>query len=180
MEQKNILSGKAFELTIQRLCYQLIENHQDFKNTVLIGVQAKGAILAKRIHQFIQSKTPNSTIQLGLLDVTFYRDDFRRNDGGPLVPQSTEIDFLIENKNVILIDDVLYTGRTIRAAMDALLDFGRPQKIELLVFIDRRYTRDLPIQPDYTGKKVDTMNSQTVKVSWQETDKEDVVYLINK
>lgn len=178
MEQRILLSDKALQLTIQRLCHQLIENHQDFNNTVLIGIQPRGSFLARRIHSELKSLTGNAAIKLGLLDVTFYRDDFRTHDK-PLIPSANQIDFIVENKKVVLIDDVLYTGRTIRSALDALIDLGRPEKVELMVLIDRRFTRDLPIQPDYTGKKVDTINSQKVKVSWKETDNEDKVYLIN-
>ena len=177
MEQKILLSDKAFQITVQRLCHQLIENHQHFENTVIIGIQPRGSFLAKRICDELQNIT-GYKIKLGLLDVTFYRDDFRTHDK-PLIPSSNQIDFIVENKKVVLIDDVLYTGRTIRSALDALIDLGRPEKVELLVLIDRRFTRDLPIQPDYTGKKVDTINSQKVKVSWKETENEDKVYLIN-
>lgn len=177
MEQRILLSEKSFQITLQRLCHQLIENHLDFENTVLIGIQPRGSFLAKRICSELE-KITRKTIQLGILDVTFYRDDFRTHDK-PLIPSSSQIDFIVENKKVVLIDDVLFTGRTIRSALDALIDLGRPEKVELLVLIDRRFTRDLPIQPDYTGKKVDTINSQKVKVSWKETENEDIVYLIN-
>ena len=177
MEQRILLSDKSFHITLQRLCHQLIENHLHFENTVLIGIQPRGSLLAKRICSELEKITGKS-IQLGLLDVTFYRDDFRTHDK-PLIPSSSQIDFNVENKKVVLIDDVLFTGRTIRSALDALIDLGRPEKVELLVLIDRRFTRDLPIQPDYTGKKVDTINSQKVKVSWKETENEDKVYLIN-
>ncbi len=176
MDSRVLLSDKAFQLTIQRLCYQLIENHTTFNDTVIIGIQPRGTFLANRIIN--ELKKQNITIVNGQLDTTFYRDDFRQHES-PLIPNKTNIDFSIENKKVILMDDVLYTGRTIRAAMDALLDFGRPLKVELLVLIDRRFTRDLPIQPDYVGKRVDTINSQKVKVSWKETEQEDKVFLIN-
>ena len=176
MDSRVLLSDKAFQLTINRLCYQLIENHKSFENTVIIGIQPRGTFLANRIVSELQKQ--NITIVSGALDTTFYRDDFRQHDS-PLIPNKTDINFSIENKKVILIDDELYTGRTIRAAMDALLDFGRPSKVELLVLIDRRFTRDLPIQPDYVGQRVDTINSQKVKVSWQETEQEDKVFLIN-
>ena len=117
-------------------------------------------------------------IALGYLDITFFRDDFRRTDK-PLEANKTQIDFLVENKKVIFIDDVLYTGRSIRAALTAVQSFGRPSGIELLVLIDRRFSRDLPIQPDYRGRQVDAINNEKVKVSWSEQDGEDGVYLIN-
>lgn len=176
MKPRIIVNEKEFQLTIQRLCYQLIENHDNFKNTVIIGLQPRGIYLAKRICEELKKITGNSSIACGFLDVTFYRDDFRRRDD-ILIPNSTEIDFIIENKNVILIDDVLFTGRTIRSGLDAMLDFGRPKLVELLVFIDRRYSRHLPIQPTYVGKTVDTVTEEKVKVSWKETDGEDCVYL---
>jgi pyrimidine operon attenuation protein/uracil phosphoribosyltransferase len=106
-------------------------------------------------------------VDYGILDITFYRDDVRRE---LKVPNKTVINFSIENKNVILVDDVLFTGRTTRAALDALLDFGRPAKVELCVLINRRFTRELPIQPDYTGKVVDALETQKVKVLWKEKD----------
>ena len=113
------------------------------------------------------------------MDVTFFRDDFRHHQE-PLVPKATQIDFLVEGKKVILIDDVLYTGRTIRAGLDSILAFGRPEKVELLVLIDRRYSRHLPIEPNYTGKTVDTISYEKVKVDWQETEGEDKVWLMDK
>ncbi|MBN4061981.1 bifunctional pyr operon transcriptional regulator/uracil phosphoribosyltransferase PyrR, partial [Bacteroidales bacterium AH-315-I05] len=142
----------------------------------IIGLQPRGIYLAKRIHKILTQITGNKNIMTGNLDVTFFRDDFRRQEN-PLVPQATQMDFLIEDKKVILIDDVLYTGRTIRAGLDALMHFGRPKKAELLVLIDRRFSRQLPIQPDYTGKTVDSVASERVKVEWRETDEKDQVIL---
>ncbi|MFN4235324.1 MAG: bifunctional pyr operon transcriptional regulator/uracil phosphoribosyltransferase PyrR [Bacteroidia bacterium] len=176
MKPRIIVNEKEFQLTIQRLCHQLIENHDNFENSVIIGLQPRGIYLAKRICKELKKITGNSSIACGFLDVTFYRDDFRRRDD-ILIPKTTEIDFIIENKNVILIDDVLFTGRTIRSGLDAMLDFGRPKLVELLVFIDRRFSRHLPIQPTYVGKTVDTVTEEKVKVSWKETDGEDCVYL---
>jgi len=119
-----------------------------------------------------------SKLQYGKLDITFYRDDF--NTGGEiLMPNQTEIDFSIEGKNVVLIDDVLFTGRTIRSALDALIDFGRPNKVELMTLIDRRFSRQLPIQPDYTGLVIDSLNTQKVKVFWKEKDGKDEVLMIS-
>lgn len=178
MQNLTLLDGQKFQITLQRLCHQLIENHNDFSNSVIIGIQPRGTYLANRIAEELKQIIPNANILHGNLDNTFYRDDFRRNDS-PLLPNSTKIDFIIEGKKVILVDDVLWTGRTIRATMDAMLAFGRPEKVELLVLVDRRYSRQLPIEPDYIGIKVDSISSQKVIVSWKEADEEDKVILIS-
>jgi pyrimidine operon attenuation protein / uracil phosphoribosyltransferase len=178
MKRKVLLSNKQLELTLDRLCHQLIENHDNFNNTVIIGLQPRGIYLARRLHKKITALLKGVIIPYGELDATFYRDDFRTK-GHPISPSSMNMNIGIEGKNVILIDDVLYTGRTIRAGLDALLDFGRAKKVELLVLIDRRYSRHLPIQPDYVGKKVDTIVSQNVKAEWKEADGSDAVWLIN-
>jgi pyrimidine operon attenuation protein/uracil phosphoribosyltransferase len=176
MRPKTILNSKHFELAINRLCYQLIENHNDFSNTALVGLQPRGVYVLDRIKSRLQEITKNNDLKTGVLDITFYRDDFRRRDE-PISAEKTEIDFLLEGKNVVLIDDVLFTGRTIRAGMDALLAYGRPSKVELLVFIDRRFSRHLPIQPNYIGKTVDSISEERVEVKWKEIDKEDKVIL---
>jgi len=176
MQPRIILDSAKFSLTIDRLCHQLIENHSDFNNTALIGVQPRGVELANRIANRL-NKITGKKILYGKLDVTFYRDDFRR--GHKLhAPQDMDIPFVIEGKKVVLIDDVLYTGRTIRAALDALLDFGRPSDVELLVLVDRRFTRQLPIQPDYVGKTIDSLASENVRVDWKETDGKDGIWLL--
>lgn len=166
MSEILLLNGKQIQLTIERLSREVIESI-DFQNTVIIGVQPRGVLLAEKIQQKIQQLT-NKTIPFGKIDTTFHRDDFRR--GKSLNAKVTEIDFSIEDKNVLLIDDVLFTGRTIRAAMDALLSFGRPLKLELLVLIDRRFNRELPIQPDFVGSVVDTIEKVDVEVRWSESD----------
>ena len=173
-----ILDSKSFGLTINRLCCQLIENHNDFKQSAIIGLQPRGIFLAQRIHKLITEKTGNKNIPCGNLDITFYRDDFRR--GEQHLAKPTEIDFVIEDKKVILVDDVLFTGRTIRAGLDEMMAFGRPQLVELLVLIDRRYSRHLPIMPNYVGKTVDTISTEKVSVEWKETDGEDKVLLFQK
>ena len=175
MEGQVILNAKQFELTLQRLCHQLIENHDDFTNTVLIGLQPRGIHVLNRLKLLLEEKLQHE-VQCGNLDITFYRDDFRRREK-PLIPSVTNIDFVIENKCVVLIDDVLYTGRSIRSGMDALLAFGRPAKVELLTLIDRRFKRHLPIQADYVGKTVDTVISERVSVAWKEIEGEDKVLL---
>jgi pyrimidine operon attenuation protein/uracil phosphoribosyltransferase len=175
MEKQVILNSKHFELTINRLCYQLIEIHNDFSDTVLIGLQPRGINVLTRIKSRLEEILGKEVV-CGNLDITFYRDDFRRRET-PLIPSATNIDFDIENKNVVLMDDVLYTGRTIRAGLDALLAFGRPKKVELLTMIDRRFRRDLPISADYIGKTVDTLISERVSVEWIEIEGEDKVVL---
>lgn len=180
MKQSVLLEGPKFQITIQRLCQQLIEVHADFSNTVIIGIQPRGIYLASRIRTELSNILQEQPIEYGELDITFFRDDFRRKGSGPLVPSSTNIDFIIEGKNVILMDDVLWTGRTIRAAMDALQAFGRPAKIELLVLVDRRFSRQLPIEPDYIGIQVDSIDSQRVIVSWEEIDKHDRITLLTE
>lgn len=174
--QRLILDQQQFDITLRRLCFQLIENHEDFKNTVLIGIQPRGVLLAERIVHHLKEITGES-VTCGNLDVTFYRDDFGRR--AIQSPSPNTINFIVENKKVVLIDDVLYTGRTIRAALDALLDFGRPSIVELLTLIDRRYSRHLPIEPDYTGMPVDTISSEKIIVHWKEKDGYDGVELIS-
>ncbi|MFN8237596.1 MAG: bifunctional pyr operon transcriptional regulator/uracil phosphoribosyltransferase PyrR [Chitinophagales bacterium] len=169
MSDTILLNGKQIQLTIERLSREVIESI-NFQNTVIIGVQPRGVLLAEKIHQKILQLT-KIDIPFGKIDTTFHRDDFRR--GKSLNAKVTEIDFLIEEKNVLLVDDVLFTGRTIRAAMDALLSFGRPQKIELLVLIDRRFNRELPIQPDFVGDVVDTIEKVDVDVKWAENEGEE-------
>jgi pyrimidine operon attenuation protein/uracil phosphoribosyltransferase len=172
---KSILSEQQLEITIKRLAHQVLENHIDLENTVLIGIQPRGVYLSDQVVEELKKQIAGSKIQYGKLDITFYRDDIRNELH---VPSQTDILFSIEGKNVILIDDVLYTGRTIRAALDALMDLGRPEKVELCVLIDRRYSRQLPIQPDYVGKSIDSIVSQKVKVFWKKKDgKEEVMIL---
>ncbi len=174
---KSILTERQLAITIDRLSHQLVENHLQFRDTVLIGLQPRGIYLSNRIFHKVQDLLPGVHIPYGRLDITFYRDDYK-SEKGLQVPNETDINFSIENKRVILIDDVLYTGRTIRSAMDAMLDFGRPAAVELLVLIDRRFSRELPIQPDYTGRTIDAIITERVKVLWQERDGKDEVVLI--
>jgi len=175
MEQQLILNDQQVELTLKRLCYQLIETHENFDHSLIIGLQPRGIHVAKRLQQEME-QILNKSIICGNLDVTFYRDDFRRRTQ-PLLPNTTDIEFTVEDKHVILVDDVLYTGRTIRSGIDALLAFGRPKSIELLAFIDRRFNRNLPIQADYIGRTVDTISSERVTVKWKQIDGEDQVVL---
>lgn len=177
MSQKILLTSKEVNIILHRLACQLIEKHLDFSETILIGIQPRGTFLAERLKQILEIDYGISNILLGYLDITFFRDDFRRNDK-QLEANRTQIDFIVENKKVIFIDDVLYTGRSIRAALTAVQSFGRPSSIELLTLIDRRFSRDLPIQPDYRGRQVDAINDEKVKVCWENQDGEDAVYLI--
>ena len=174
MERQEILNSKHFELTINRLCYQLIEAHGDFSNSVLIGLQPRGVNVVTRLKQNLEAII-GKEVKCGNLDITFYRDDIRRELH---LATQTDLPFSIEGKTVILIDDVLFTGRTIRAALDALLAFGRPSKVSLCVLVDRKPSRELPIQPDFTGKEMIDQSPYKVKVRWQENDGVDDVILL--
>lgn len=177
MSQKVLLTSKEVNIILHRLACQLIENHLDFSNSVLIGLQPRGVLLAQRLKTLLETEYDISNIPLGFLDITFFRDDFRRAEK-QLEANITQIDFLVEDKKVVFIDDVLFTGRSIRSALTAIQSFGRPSEIELLVLIDRRFSRHLPIQPDYRGRQVDVIDNDKVKVCWKEKDGEDAVYLI--
>lgn len=177
MSQKILLTSKEVTIILHRLACQLIEKHLDFSNTVLIGLQPRGTFLANRIKQILEEEYQVSTIQLGYLDITFFRDDFRRGEKS-LEANKTKIDFIVEDKKVVFIDDVLFTGRSINAALTAIQSFGRPSEVELLTLIDRRFSRHLPIQPDYRGRQVDTIDGEKVKVCWKENEGEDEIYLI--
>lgn len=176
MSKKKLLNSKDIEIILHRLACQLIENHNEFSNTVLIGLQPRGTFLANRLMHLLKTAYQIKDLKLGLLDITFYRDDFRRKET-PLVAEATKIDFLIEDKKVVIIDDVLYSGRSVRAALTAIQSYGRPENIELLVLIDRRFSRHLPIQPNYRGRQVDAINKERVLVTWKETDNKDAVYI---
>lgn len=162
---KIILDKQQLHFTIRRLAHQLTENHVDLNNVVFIGLQPRGVKVSKLMVDQIRELMPSEKVLYGLLDITFYRDDIRSELHKA---NKTDIPFSIEGKQVVLIDDVLYTGRTIRAALDALLDFGRPKKVELCILVNRRFNRELPIQPDYCGKGIDTISSQKVKIDWEQ------------
>ena len=176
MGQKILLTSKEVNIILHRLACQLIENHNDFSDSILIGIQPRGVYLAERLKSILEDSYKIKQVTLGFLDITFFRDDFRRGEK-VLEANQTKIDFLVENKKVIFVDDVLYTGRSIRSALTAVQSFGRPSTIELLVLIDRRFSRQLPIQPDYRGRQVDVINNDKVMVYWNEKDGEDAVYL---
>ena len=172
---KTILTEKELSITIQRLSHQLLENHLVYDSLVIIGIQPRGIFFSNRIVQQINQQIAPEKITYGKLDITFYRDDVRQ---GLHTLNQTDIPFSLENKTVILVDDVLYTGRTVRAAMDALLAFGRPAKVELCILIDRRFSREVPIQADYAGRSIDTIITQKVKVLWKERDGKEEVLLL--
>ena len=175
-QSKVILNSKQLQLTIERLSFEIIENFKNFNNIVVIGMQPRGVSLAKKIHAILEHHTKDN-IQIGYLDTTFFRDDFRRRED-VIIPHQTSIEFSLEKSNVILVDDVLFTGRSTRSALDALVSFGRPDSVELLVLIDRRFSRELPIQPKYIGKSIDVIDNEYVVVNLAEGNSN--VVLLNK
>ena len=176
MQALTILESAAFELTVKRLCHQLIEDRGHLGDTALVGLQPRGVFFARRLRKELLHITGEKHILYGELDITFHRDDFRQRPV-TAIPGTTELDFSVEDRRVVLIDDVLHTGRTIRAGLDALLSFGRPRSVELMVFIDRRFSRQLPIQADFVGRSVDSIDGQHVTVEWKESDGVDRVSL---
>jgi len=177
IEERQILNQKDIQITIERLCQQLIEHHDDFKNTVIVGVQPRGTFLSNRIIAKLKQLLNTTNLESGSLDISFYRDDLRRRDE-PIVPEVMDMNLSLEGKNVVLIDDVLFTGRSIRSAIDALMAFGRPKSVELLTLIDRRFSRDLPIQPNYVGRTIDAIDSERVIVEWKEVNGKDRVLMV--
>lgn len=178
MQKRLLFDSELLQVTLSRLCQQLIENHGDFNQSVILGIQPRGSLLAERLVNRLE-EIMGTRVPIGFLDTTFYRDDFRRREE-PIQANKTDIPFLIEDKNVILVDDVLFTGRSVRAALDAMNSFGRPAKVELLILVDRLYSRHIPIQATYVGRQVNTTDSQKVVVEWSETSKKDTIWLVNK
>ena len=177
IEQRQLLNQKDIQITIERLCQQLIEHHGDFKNTVIVGVQPRGTFLSNRIIAKLKQLLNTTNLESGSLDISFYRDDLRRRDE-PIVPEIMDMNLSLEGKNVVLIDDVLFTGRSIRSAIDALMAFGRPKSVELLTLIDRRFSRDLPIQPNYVGRTIDAIDSERIIVEWKEVNGKDRILMV--
>jgi pyrimidine operon attenuation protein/uracil phosphoribosyltransferase len=175
MAAKILLNEIKVSIILSRLCQQLIERHKDFSNVVLVGLQPRGTSLLEQLLKLLKEQGLKS-IKSGKLDITFFRDDFRRNEE-PLYAKTTEISDTLEGRDVVLIDDVLFTGRSIRAALSAIDSYGRPKSIELLVLVDRRFSRHLPIQPDYLGAQIDALQGDKVKVVWSDLPKKSVVYL---
>lgn len=176
MAQKILLGEKKVNIILHRLCCQLIERHQDFSNTILVGIQPRGTLLLSRLISLLKNTYGVDSLASGILDTTFFRDDFRRGEK-PLSANTSVMNIPVEGKSIVFIDDVLYTGRSIRAGLTAIDTYGRPNSIELLVLVDRRFSRHLPIQPDYLGAQVDTLDGDRVKVVWSEDGKKDIVYL---
>jgi pyrimidine operon attenuation protein/uracil phosphoribosyltransferase len=169
MEPRLLLGDQQIRLILKRFAYQLMEQHPDMEALALIGLQPRGVVLSRLVYEELNLLGLPVMPHYGELDITFFRDDFNR--GELLVPKKNDINFSTENKQVVLIDDVLFTGRSVRSALDALLSFGRPAKVSLMVLVDRRYSRELPIAPDYTGIAVDTrVKLEQVKVSLTEND----------
>ena len=174
-DHRVLVDGGLFNIIIQRLTLQLIEDYGRFENTALIGIQPRGAKLLDRIAANLQQEL-SSELSIGKLDISFYRDDYRRGDN-MLETYSTDINFTIEDKTVVLVDDVLYTGRSVNAALSALNHYGRASKVALLTLVNRRFDRQLPIMPNYVGLEVDALDQSYVKVNWKENDGGDGVLL---
>lgn len=170
-----IMDSHALDLAITRITHQILERNRDLSRLGIIGMQTRGVFLARRITKKL-SELEKRKLTAGVLDVTFYRDDYRKTLKKSKA-KVTDIPFDINGMNVVLVDDVLFTGRTVRAALDALTDFGRPKTIQLAVIIDRG-NRELPIQADYTGTVLKTLPNQAVKLSVQEHDGEDSIWLV--
>lgn len=170
-----LISEQQLPSIVKRLANQILETYPGLSNAVIVGLQPRGVFLSDRIVAALHNEIPADQVQYGKLDITFYRDDVRTDFH---LAKATDLPFSIEGKTVILIDDVLFTGRTIRAALDALLSFGRPSKVSLCVLVDRKPSRELPIQPDFTGKEMVDITPYKVKVRWKENDGVDDVILL--
>lgn len=171
-----ILESQPFEIAIERLSHQLIEKYDDFANTCIIGIQTSGVQLAQRLVERLHANLDIAPIPFGKLDITFYRDDFRTRTK-PLKAAPTEMNFIVENMRVILVDDVLYSGRTVQSALTALNHYGRPAQVELVAMVDRRFNRSLPIQSDYVGIRVDALDEAYVRVEWRDVEGVDRIVL---
>ena len=176
-KEKQIVSSEQFGIMIDRLAHQLVEIHSDFSDTILVGIQPRGVEFSKRVLEKLISISNNQEICSGSLDITFFRDDFGRRDS-PIEAQELDMNFSVEGKRVVLIDDVLFTGRSVRSALDALMSFGRPKEVELMVLIDRRLKRHLPIEPNYVGQTVDSILSEKVIVRWESENTKDEIILL--
>jgi pyrimidine operon attenuation protein/uracil phosphoribosyltransferase len=176
-----LLDAEALNRTLRRIAHEIVEGNPELETVALVGIHTRGVPIAQRLERLIEEFTGHR-VEYGTLDITFHRDDVvvRRSEG-PLHPQpvvkATRLDFPLEGKTVVLVDDVLYTGRTIRAAIDALFDYGRPARVQLAVFADRGH-RELPIRPDYVGKNLPTAKDERVAVQLLEVDEVDAVFLV--
>jgi pyrimidine operon attenuation protein/uracil phosphoribosyltransferase len=178
-----ILDGEAIAKSLSRIAHEIIERTDDLGRVALVGIQSRGAPLASRLRRLVEERSGVS-LPVGALDITFHRDDVHVRDGGRLpdrqpIVRSTSIAFPIEGMTVVLVDDVLYTGRTVRAAIDALLEYGRPARVQLAVLVDRGH-RELPIRPDYVGKNLPTGRDERIQVELVEVDERDGVFLIGE
>jgi pyrimidine operon attenuation protein / uracil phosphoribosyltransferase len=178
---KVLLDDEAIRRTLSRVAHEIIERNEDLETIALVGIHTRGVPIAQRLRRLVEDRT-GETVPLGQLDITFYRDDVHVRGGqAPRRPQpvvrDTKLDFSLEGRTVILVDDVLYTGRTIRAAVDALFEYGRPDRVQLAVLADRGH-RELPIRPDYVGKNLPTARGERVQVELVEVDEIDRVLLV--
>ena len=169
-----ILDGLEIDRILKRMACEILENHKNAEHLALIGIHTRGVFLARRLRQYIKD-FDNLDLPVGEIDITLYRDDWTQMSPQPVV-KTTDIAFSVDNRQIILVDDVLFSGRTVRAAMDQVIDFGRPARIELAVLVDRGH-RELPIQSNYTGHTIKTRRSQMVNVLLKECDGEDKVTL---
>jgi pyrimidine operon attenuation protein/uracil phosphoribosyltransferase len=176
-EKAQILDKDTISRSLMRIAHEILEKNKGIENLCLVGIRNRGVYLAKRLANYIR-QIENASPLVGVLDITLYRDDLTLIANQPVV-HKTEIDFDIEDKNVVLVDDVLYTGRTIRAALDALVDLGRPKTIQLAVLIDRGH-RELPVRPDFVGKNIPTAKNETIEVRLEESDGKDEVVIVEK
>jgi pyrimidine operon attenuation protein/uracil phosphoribosyltransferase len=176
-EKAKVLDKETLNRSLMRIAHEILEKNKGTKDICLIGIRNRGAYLARRLSDCIE-KIDQAKIPVGILDITLYRDDLTLIAAGPLV-RKTEIDFDINDKNVVLVDDVLYTGRTVRAALDALIDFGRPKSIQLAVMVDRGH-RELPVRADFVGKNIPTAQNETIEVRLEEVDGRDEVAIVAK
>lgn len=176
-EKAKILDNVGIERTLMRIAHEIIESNKGTEDLCIIGIRTRGAFLAERLATCIK-KIDNAKVPVGILDITLYRDDLSLISEQPVVRQ-TQIDFDISDKKIILVDDVLYTGRTVRAAIDALMDFGRPKEIQLAVLVDRGH-RELPIRADFAGKNIPTSKNEIIEVRLQEEDKIDEVVIVER
>lgn len=174
-EKKQILDNTGLSRVLTRISHEIIERNRGADNLAIVGMVTRGVVLARRLAKLI-SQTEKKSVPFGVLDATLYRDDFRSGNRSPAV-RVTEIPFSIQDKDVIMVDDVLYTGRTARAALDALMDLGRPRTVQFAVLVDRGL-RELPIHADYVGKQVPTSANEEVRVKVKEVDKADGVWLV--
>ena len=176
-EKAKVLDTDAINRSLMRIAHEILEKNRGVKDLCLVGIRNRGAYLARRLAGCVE-RIENEQVPVGILDITLYRDDLTSISARPVV-HKTEIDFDITDKNLVLVDDVLYSGRTVRAALDALIDLGRPKTIQLAVLIDRGH-REIPVRADYVGKNIPTAKNETVEVRLEEPDGKDEVVIVEK